>query len=193
MQFNPFFREVKQKNGHFYRFCLISSFARHIRAVSEQTKFVPMKGADCMRTTAETYDALRKEAMPKSDHAKTLLVAFLVGGAICALGQVLLILYKSLGAEERTAGTLMSCSLIVLTAVLTASGVFDRISRHGAAGTGVPISGFANAIVSPAMEHRTEGRILGVGANLFKLAGPVLAYGSTVCALYGVVYYLFLK
>jgi stage V sporulation protein AC len=146
-----------------------------------------------MRTTPETYDSMRKQATPKSEHAKTLAFAFLTGGTICAIGQAFFQLYTSLGINERTSGTLMSCTLVALTAILTAAGVFDRISKHGAAGTGVPISGFANAIVSPAMEHRTEGRILGVGANLFRLAGPVLAYGSAVCALYGVIYYFFLR
>jgi stage V sporulation protein AC len=152
-----------------------------------------LQGSQDMKTTKESYDKIRKESTPASPHGKNLVGSFLIGGGICALGEGLSRLYTHLGASEKTAGILVPVTLVVLTAVLTATGVFDRIAKHGAAGTGVPISGFANAIVAPAMEHQSEGRVLGVGANLFRLSGPVLAYGTALCSLYGVIYYLFLR
>jgi len=85
------------------------------------------------------------------------------------------------------------CVLIVLTAIFTALGLFCKLAKHAGAGTGVPITGFANSIVSAAMEHHPEGMVLGVGANMFKLAGPVLVYGTAVCTLYGVIYFFFNK
>lgn len=99
-------------------------------------------------------------------------------------------LYESLGADEKTVSSLVPCTLVVIAAVLTALGVFDKIARHAGAGTLVPITGFANAVVSPAMEFRSEGRILGTGANMFKVAGPVIVYGSAAAAVYGVIYYI---
>ena len=87
----------------------------------------------------------------------------------------------------------MPCTLVVIAAVLTAFGVFDKIARHAGAGTLVPITGFANAVVSPAMEFQSEGRVLGTGANMFKVAGPVIVYGSAAAVVYGIVYYIMLK
>ncbi|MDR1733643.1 MAG: SpoVA/SpoVAEb family sporulation membrane protein [Oscillospiraceae bacterium] len=146
-----------------------------------------------MRTSPEAYGELRRRETPQSPHFKHILGSFLIGGTICAVGEGLAQLFTALGWAEKTVTLAVPVTLIVLTAILTAAGVFDKIARHGAAGTGVPISGFANAIVAPAMEHRTEGRILGTGANLFRLAGPVLAYGSAVCVVYGIIYYFFLR
>lgn len=143
-----------------------------------------------MKTTKEQYKAMVEEKSPPSPHFKHWLLAFLIGGCICAFGEGLRLLYTRLELGEEQVRMLVPCSLIVLTAILTAFGVFDRLAKHAGAGTGVPITGFANSIASEAMEHRCEGFILGVGANIFKLAGPVLVYGSAVCTLYGLIYYL---
>jgi len=144
-----------------------------------------------MKTDNQQYEKMVHKASPNSPHAKNFVLAFVVGGAICALGQGLHLLYMKLGFEEEQVKIMVPCSLIFLTAVATAFGVFDKLGKHAGAGTGVPITGFANAIVAPAMETRCEGLVLGVGANLFKLAGPVLAYGSAVSTIYGVIYYFF--
>jgi stage V sporulation protein AC len=144
-----------------------------------------------MNTTNEQYEKMVHKASPNSPHAKNFTLAFVVGGAICALGQGLHLLFAKLGFEEEQVKIMVPCALIFLTALTTALGIFDKLGKHAGAGTGVPITGFANAIVSPAMETRCEGLVLGVGANLFKLAGPVLAYGSAVATIYGVIYYFF--
>lgn len=116
--------------------------------------------------------------------------AFLVGGGICVLGELLFALYRALGASLDTAGVLMSVSLVFLSVLLTALGVYDRIARFAGAGTLVPITGFANAVASPAIDTKSEGMILGVGAKIFTVAGPVLLFGILSGALYGVVYYV---
>ena len=141
----------------------------------------------------EQYSQLVKQATPKSPHLKHWSLSFLVGGLICALGEGIFLICKAMEVPEEHAKIIVPCALILLTAILTAIGVFDKIGKHAGAGTGVPITGFANAIVSPAMEHHKEGLILGVGANMFRLAGPVLAYGTAVCSIYGVIYYFFLR
>ena len=140
----------------------------------------------------EQYSELVKEASPHSPHVKHFVLSFLVGGAICALGEVIAQVCKAKSVSEDHTKIIVPCALILLTAIFTAFGVFDKLGRHAGAGTGVPITGFANAIVAPAMEYHAEGFILGVGANMFKLAGPVLAYGTAVCSAYGVIYYFFL-
>lgn len=116
--------------------------------------------------------------------------AFCVGGLICVLGQALRNLYQGLGLAEEDAGTLASCSLILLSALLTGLGWFDNIAKRAGAGTLVPITGFANAMVSPALEFKSEGFILGVGAKVFVIAGPVLAYGISASVVYGVIYWI---
>jgi len=141
----------------------------------------------------EQYNKMVKEASPKSPHARHLTLSFLVGGLICMLGEGIAQVCKYFGVSQEQIRYIVPCVLILVTAILTAVGVFDKIGRQAGAGTGVPITGFANAIVSPAMEHHKEGLILGVGANMFRLAGPVLAFGTAVCSLYGVIYYFFLR
>lgn len=116
--------------------------------------------------------------------------AFWVGGLICVLGQLLLSLYRWLGLSLDDAATLVSVTLIFLSASLTAIGIFDRIARYAGAGTLVPITGFANAVVSPAIDTKSEGLVLGVGAKIFTVAGPVLLYGIFAGTVYGVLYYL---
>ena len=116
--------------------------------------------------------------------------AFFVGGCISVLGQLLPFLYRTLGASLSVASTLVAVSLVFLSVLLTALGVYDRIARFAGAGTLVPITGFANAVCSPAIDTKSEGMILGVGAKIFTVAGPVLLYGTLAGALYGVGYYL---
>ena len=144
-----------------------------------------------MKTTNQQYEKMVHKASPASPHAKNFLLAFLVGGAICALGQGMHLIFTRLGFAEEQVKIMVPCALIFLTALFTAFGVYDKLAKHAGAGTGVPITGFANAIVAPAMEYHCEGLVLGVGANLFKLAGPVLAYGSAVSTIYGLIYYFF--
>lgn len=107
------------------------------------------------------------------------------------IGQLLLRLYMSFGIDKEQSSTLVSVSLILITAVLTGIGVFDKIAKVAGAGTMVPITGFANSMVSPAMEFKSEGHILGTGANMFKIAGPVIVYGCSAAVLYGVCYWFF--
>ena len=121
---------------------------------------------------------------------KDLLWAFFVGGAICAGGQGLTTLYQSLGAGKEDAGTWTSVTLIFLASLLTGLGVFDNIAKRAGAGTLVPITGFSNAMVSPALEFKSEGFVTGTGAKLFTVAGPVLAYGISASAVYGVILWL---
>ncbi len=137
------------------------------------------------------YDRLMKAKSPGSPLAKDMFFAFLVGGAICALGQGLSLLYTYLGSDEQTAGTLVSVSLVFLSALLTGFGLYDNIARFAGAGTLVPITGFANAVVSPAIEFKPEGWVMGVGASMFKIAGPVIVFGEIACVIYGMVYWLF--
>ena len=116
--------------------------------------------------------------------------AFFVGGSICTGGQGLTALYQGLGASKDDAGTWTSITLIFLASLLTGLGVFDNIAKRAGAGTLVPITGFSNAMVSPALEFKSEGFITGTGAKLFTVAGPVLAYGISASVVYGIILYL---
>jgi stage V sporulation protein AC len=116
--------------------------------------------------------------------------AFWVGGGLCALGEGLFWLFRSLGAEEERGRLLVTLTFIALAGVLTAAGWFDRIARFGGAGTLVPVTGFSNSVVAAAMDNRSEGMILGVGAKMFAVAGPVIVYGTAAGAIFGVLYWL---
>lgn len=144
-----------------------------------------------MDISNKEYTEMVKKASPPSRKGLNALKAFLSGGLICAIGQALGGLYRALGAQEEDADMLVTLTLIVLTAVLTALGIFDRIAKHAGAGTFVPVTGFANAVVSPAMEFASEGRVLGTAAQMFRIAGPVLVYGCALSAAYGFFYWLF--
>ncbi len=142
-----------------------------------------------MKTTNQEYSQMVKKYSPNSPLLKDMLKAFLIGGAICTFGQVLLNLYKMFLTEEN-AKLLVPVTLIFITALLTGLGVFDKIAKHAGAGTLVPITGFANAVVSPAVEFKHEGYILGTGANIFKIAGPVIAYGTVAAVIYGIIFWV---
>ncbi len=135
------------------------------------------------------YSKMVSTASKPSPIIKDVALAFLVGGGICVLGQILLVGYQMSSLDLKSAKAMVSVSLIFLSAVLTGFGVFDKIAKFAGAGTLVPITGFANAIVSPAIEYKTEGQILGLGAKMFTIAGPVLVYGISASAVYGVVLY----
>lgn len=141
----------------------------------------------------KTYKKMVHDAVPPSPKLKNILLAFLFGGGICTLGQAFKNLYVYLGVSNDDASTLVAVTLIVIAAVLTGFGVFDKIAVYAGAGTIVPITGFANSVVSPAMEFKAEGNILGTAANMFKIAGPVIVYGVTAASIYGVVYWILTK
>jgi stage V sporulation protein AC len=141
----------------------------------------------------QTYAELVKARSKNSRVGRNCVKAFLIGGAICALGQGILEGYKALGMDETTAGTLCSCTLIAVGVILTALHLYEKIAKHGGAGTLVPITGFANAMSSPAIEFRAEGLITGLAAKMFVIAGPVLVYGTAAAVIYGVIYYVFVR
>ena len=139
----------------------------------------------------KTYKKYVGAHAPKSPILKNCVKAFLIGGAICLIGEVLLNVYTKLcHLPKEDASALTSVSLIFIAIFLTVIGVFDKIAKHAGAGTLVPITGFANAVASPAIDAHSEGLILGVGAKIFTVAGPVLLYGTLAGAIYGVIYYL---
>ena len=140
--------------------------------------------------TEKQYAQLVKELAPKSPIKKDCFNAFWIGGLICTLGQVFTNFYTYLGLEKDMAGTAASMSLVVLSALLTGLSLYDDIAKHAGAGTLVPITGFANAIAAPAVEFQTEGFILGVGAKMFTIAGPVIVYGVSASVVYGLIYWL---
>ena len=140
-----------------------------------------------MQMSKREYERYVREKMPKSPLWKDMLCAFAVGGAICCVGEVLRRSFAALGASETDAGTWTSVALVFLGAFLTGLGVYDKLAKHGGAGTLVPITGFSNAVVSPAMEFRTEGFVTGTAVKMFTIAGPVIVYGVLASALYGVV------
>ncbi len=142
------------------------------------------------KMTDQEYEKLVAERAKPSPMWKNMLWAFCVGGGICALGQGLSALYQGWGLDKEQAGTAVSVTLIFAAAVLTGLGLFDRIAKHAGAGTLVPITGFANAVVSPAVEFKTEGFVTGTATKLFQVAGPVLVFGISASVVYGVVYYI---
>ena len=140
--------------------------------------------------TEREYGKLVKEMSPRSPMWKDCLGAFLIGGLICTLGQCFINWYTSMGLDKEKAGTAASMSLVVLSALLTGLSLYDDIAKHAGAGTLVPITGFANSIAAPAVEFKTEGFILGVGAKMFTIAGPVIVYGVSASVVYGVIYWI---
>ena len=141
--------------------------------------------------TNEAYARLVKDNEPPSPMGKNMLWAFLVGGSICTLGQALSNFFQSRGLDQEQAGTAVSLTLIFLTALLTGLGVFDMLAKHAGAGTLVPITGFANAVVSPAVEFKTEGFVTGTATKLFQVAGPVLVFGISASVVYGLLLCIF--
>ena len=140
--------------------------------------------------TEKEYGKLVKDMSPKSPILKDCVMAFLIGGLICTIGQLIMNGYMALGLEKEEAGTAMSMTLVTLSALLTGFSLYDNIAKYAGAGTLVPITGFANAISSAAIEFKTEGFILGVGAKMFTIAGPVIVYGVSASVVYGLIYWI---
>lgn len=144
-----------------------------------------------MSISKDDYSKMTDKASPDSPKLLNCIKAFLFGGTICLLGQVILTLLQNAGLNEKEAQAGTSSALIILTAILTGIGVFDKIARHAGAGTIVPITGFANSVVSPALEFQHEGFILGTASQMFTIAGPVIVYGVASSFLYGLIIFIF--
>lgn len=132
-----------------------------------------------------------KSLTPKSPLARDMFFSFLIGGGICLLGQLFLELFLGLGLEKDMAGSFTSVLLIALGAILSVTGLYAKIARFGGAGTLLPITGFSNSMISAAVEYKSEGYVSGLGANLFRIAGPVIVYGISAGMIYGAIYWLF--
>ncbi len=144
-----------------------------------------------MNIDNKAYKKYAAAHAPSSPVIKDCIIAYLSGGVICSVGQILLMLYRDgFGMVQKDAGTLTSVTLIFIAALLSGLGWFERIAKRAGGGTLVPITGFANSVVSPAIDSKSEGLILGVGAKIFTVAGPVLLYGTLAGAIWGVVYWV---
>ena len=144
-----------------------------------------------MEISAKDYPEYVQKRMKKSPIVKDTVLAFVIGGGICVLGQGILQLWGMTGMSKQDAGTATSCTLIFLSALLTGLNLYNKIGRFGGAGTLVPITGFANSVVSPAIDFKSEGFITGMAAKMFVVAGPVIVYGTLASAVYGVILLLF--
>ena len=144
-----------------------------------------------MKMTNDEYKNYTDSHSPRSKSGRNMLRAFLVGGAICLAGQALIDIFMALGIDQETACTGGSVSLVFLGALLTGLGVYDDMAKFAGAGTLVPITGFANSVVAPALEFKTEGYVLGTAAKMFIISGPVIVYGISASVVYGLLYLLF--
>ena len=140
--------------------------------------------------TEKEYDELVKEMMPGSPMIRDCCNAFWIGGLICLIGQFFVNRYEAMGLSKEMAGTAGSMTLVAVSALLTGLSLYDNLAKHAGAGTLVPITGFANAIAAPAVEFKTEGFILGVGAKMFTIAGPVIVFGVAASVVYGLIYWM---
>ena len=143
-----------------------------------------------MDISNKKYNEMVKKASPPSPVLKNCLWAFSVGGAICCLGELLFKLYGMFGMDNVETRTMVSVTLIVIAAILTGIGIFDKIAKHAGAGTVVPITGFANSVAASAIEFKKEGQVFGIGCKIFTIAGPVILYGLFSSWLLGLIYYL---
>lgn len=143
-----------------------------------------------MNMTPEEYQAYVQQKQPKSPIVKDTALAFFIGGLICLLGQVILEFWKSRGLGEELASTATSITLIGLSALLTGFNLYNTVARFGGAGTLVPITGFANAVVSPALDFKSEGFVTGMASKMFAVAGPVIVFGVSASIVYGVILWL---
>ena len=144
-----------------------------------------------MNMSPQEYQAYVKTVVPKSPLLKNMVFAFLVGGAICTLGEALSQLYVSLGVDKESASSLVSTTLVFLSALFTSLGLYHKLARYAGAGTLVPITGFANAVVSPAIDFHAEGLITGTAVKMFTVAGPVIVFGTVASIVYGLFLWAF--
>ena len=145
------------------------------------------------RSIIQRFQTLEKEVEPKPQIVKNCIIAFLVGVLICDLGQVIMTVLKNYDFSKDEIGAITSICMVFLGALLTGVGIYDKIATYAGAGTVVPITGFSNAIVAPAIEFKKEGFVFGVAAKMFTIAGPVLVYGIGSSVIVGIVYYIFTK
>lgn len=144
-----------------------------------------------MKPTQKEYQEMTNKASPNSKIFKNISFAFLTGGIICTIGQIFTNLYVNTGLSIEDARAAVSVTLVGIGALLTALHLYDNIAKVAGAGSLVPITGFSNAIVSPAIEFKSEGFIMGIGAKMFVIAGPVLVYGITASVIYGIIVWIF--
>lgn len=144
-----------------------------------------------MSVSKEEYGKMAKDYSPKSPVVTDCIKAFLVGGAICTLAQGITMIFMNMGIKEDESRLISMVIIIAITAILTAFGVFDKLAKHAGAGTMVPITGFANSVVSPALEFKAEGTITGTAAQMFSIAGPVIVFGCSSAAVYGLICFVF--
>ena len=143
-----------------------------------------------MKITKDTYKKYVKSRAPSSPLGKDMLFAFLIGGGICALAEAVYALYLYIGIGEETVRTLVPVTVVFAASLATGLGVFDSLAKLAGAGTLVPITGFSNAVISPALDDKSEGLVMGVGAKMFTIAGPVIVYGTISSVIYGFIYWL---
>lgn len=143
--------------------------------------------------TPKQYNEMVKKASPNSKSWIDIPKAFVIGGLICCIGQGINNIFSYYGFDTKTAASWTSITLVLISAILTGLGLYEKLAKHGGAGTLVPITGFANSVVSPALEFKSEGFVLGLGAKIFIISGPVILYGTTASIIYGLIYYFFLK
>lgn len=143
-----------------------------------------------MNLSNEKYDKMVKKASPNSPVILDCIRAFIIGGLICSFGQLLTTMFEALKMNPDEIRITVSVTLICIAAFLTAVGLFDKIAKFAGAGTLVPITGFANSVVAPAVEFKSEGFVMGTGANIFRVSGPVVAYGILVATVFGLIYYI---
>lgn len=143
-----------------------------------------------MRPSNQEYGKMAEKQSPPSSKIKDFVCAYVIGGLICVIGQLLMEWYNALGLPEKVVKMAVPSTIVFIAALLTGLKLFDKIAKHAGAGTLVPITGFANAIVSPAIEFKSEGQVLGLGAKMFTIAGPVLVFGVTASVIYGLILYI---
>ena len=150
-----------------------------------------LKGSGILKPTKAEYSKMTDKASRGTKSVKNIPLAFLFGGLFCTIGQILLNIYKNTGMNQKDASAAVSVTLVGLGALLTALKVYDNIAKHAGAGSLVPITGFANSIVAPAIEFKSEGHVMGIGAKMFTIAGPVLVFGITASIVYGLIIWIF--
>ena len=139
----------------------------------------------------KTYQEMVDRISPPSKKKRNFILAYLVGGLICIFGQLLRDLFLNMKFNEEQTGMIVASIIVFITVLLTGLRIFEKIAKHAGAGTLVPLTGFANSVAAPAIEFKSEGFVLGVGANMFKIAGPVIVYGTAASVVYGLIYWIF--
>ena len=143
-----------------------------------------------MDMTPQEYQTYAQKKAPKSPIVKDTALAFVIGGLICVLGQLIQNFWSSQGLDTQDAGTATSCTLVFLSALLTGLNLYNKLARFAGAGTLVPITGFANSVVSPAIDFKSEGFVTGMAAKMFQIAGPVIVFGVSASVIYGLIYWI---